>query len=271
MNDGLALVRSGQLLYRDEVGSDACGIGGVAARDGKPSVEVVRKALLALKNVEHRGGICGEAGDGAGLTCQIPQALFKEEAKRLKFDQARYLKPEDALAVGVFFFLDADGAKIEQARGVIREVLSGGPVRLLGWRTIPTNEAALPQRARAVRPGAIEQLLLRAETSVAEVEHWLYRRRLELRQRFQQDGLNVYIPSLSARLVSYKALATSPQFVDYYPDLSRPDFEAGIAIFHRRYSTNTYPNWTLAQPFRFSCHNGEINTIRTNRNAVHAY
>src|SRR5215470_6648177 len=102
--DGRAAVRSGKLLYQDEVGHDACGIGGVAARDGKPSHEVMKKALLALRCVEHRGGICGRAGDGAGITTQIPQAFLKEEAKRLKFDGARYLKPEDRLAVGVFFF-----------------------------------------------------------------------------------------------------------------------------------------------------------------------
>ena len=108
MNEGLALVRSGQLLYTDDVGKDACGIGGVAAKDGKPTAEVVRKALTALKALEHRGGVCGDAGDGAGLTCQIPQAFFKEEAKRLRFDQAKYLRPEDRLAVGVFFFNDQD-------------------------------------------------------------------------------------------------------------------------------------------------------------------
>ena len=86
-----------------------------------------------------------------------------------------------------------------------------------------------------------------------------------------QAGLNVYIPTLSARLVGYKGLLTSLQFADFYPDLADPAFETGLALFHRRYSTNTYPNWTLAQPFRLLCHNGEINTIRTTRNAVHAY
>src|SRR5437763_1354364 len=155
MNDGLALIRSGQLLYTDDVGRDACGIGGVAAKDGKPTAEVVRKALTALKALEHRGGICGDAGDGAGLTCQIPQAFFKEEAKRLKFDQARYLKPEDRLAIGVFFFLDTDRAKIDQAKSLIQETLASGPLHWFGWRAVPTNEDALSQRARNVRPGGI--------------------------------------------------------------------------------------------------------------------
>src|SRR5215210_7980557 len=108
MNKGLALVRSGQLLYTDDVGRDSCGIGGIAAKDGKPAAEVVRKALTALKALEHRGGVGGDAGDGAGLTCQIPQAFLKEEARRLKFDQAKYLRPEDRLVVGSFFFLDTD-------------------------------------------------------------------------------------------------------------------------------------------------------------------
>src|SRR5881398_1744462 len=98
---GIERVRSGELLYTDEVGRDACGIGGVAAKDGKPSAEVLRKAVSALRCMEHRGGVCGDAGDGAGITAVIPQAFFKEEAKRLRFDGARYLKPEDTLGVGV--------------------------------------------------------------------------------------------------------------------------------------------------------------------------
>src|SRR5215210_2894932 len=112
MNQGLELIRSGNLLYTDDVGRDACGIGGVAAKDGKPSAEVLRKALTALKCMEHRGGVCGDAGDGAGLTTAIPQQFFKDEAKRLRLDGARYFTAEDALAVGVFFFLDTDPAKI---------------------------------------------------------------------------------------------------------------------------------------------------------------
>jgi len=94
---------------------------------------------------------------------------------------------------------------------------------------------------------------------------------LELRVGFREAGLDVYVPSLSARLVSYKGLLTSPHLCDFYPDLKNPGFSSGIAIFHRRYSTNTFPNWKLAQPFRLTCHNGEINTVRTNRNAVQAF
>ncbi|WP_020475394.1 glutamate synthase-related protein [Zavarzinella formosa] len=271
MNEGLALVRSGQLLYTDDVGKDACGIGAVASKDGKPTSEVVRKAVIALKALEHRGGVCADTGDGAGLTCQIPQDFFKEEAKRLKFDQAKYLKPEDRLVVGVFFFNDHEPAKYDLAKQLIREAFSEGPVHWFGWREIPVNDAALPPRALEVRPKSFEQLLLRCNDTTEVVELFLYRKRLELRHKFITAGLSVYMSSLSPKLLSYKGLLTSFQFSDFYPDLARDDFESGIAIFHRRYSTNTYPNWALGQPFRYSCHNGEINTIRTNRNAVHAY
>src|SRR5262249_12015416 len=160
------------------------------ARDGKPSAEVLRKALTALKCMEHRGGVCGDAGDGAGLTTAIPQQFFKEEAKRLKLDGARYLKSEDALAVGVFFFLDTDPAKIEQARGVVRDTLAGGPVQFLGFRPVPTNEDVLPKKARDTRPGSIEHALFKVEGEPAAAEKWLYLRRLELRERFKAAGLD---------------------------------------------------------------------------------
>ncbi|HJZ54393.1 MAG TPA: hypothetical protein VKE74_05520, partial [Gemmataceae bacterium] len=228
---GLERVRSGELLYTDEVGHDACGIGGVAAKDGKPSAEVLRKALTALKCMEHRGGVCGDAGDGAGLTAVIPQPFFKEEAKRLRFDNARHLRPEDTLALGVVFFLDTDPARIEQARGVIREVLGGGPLQLLGFRPVPTHDDALPKKARGVRPGAFEHVLLQVQGDVLAAERWLFLRRLELRERFKAEELRVYVPSLSARLVSYKGLLTSPQLEAFYPDLTNPAFETGLAIF----------------------------------------
>src|SRR5260370_38381756 len=105
MLDGRAIIRARALLYRDEVGHDACGIGGVAAREGRPSHEVIKKALLALKNLEHRGGICGQRGDGAGLTCQTPQSFLKEQAHKLGLAPARSLRPQDRLAAGVFFFM----------------------------------------------------------------------------------------------------------------------------------------------------------------------
>jgi glutamate synthase (ferredoxin) len=268
---GLERVRSGNLLYTDEVGHDACGIGGVAARDGKPTNEVLRKAVLALRAMEHRGGVCGDAGDGAGILAAIPQAFFKEEAKRLRLDGARDLRAEDALAVGVLFLFESDPLRASQVRALAAEVLTGGPIQLLGFRPVPTNEDALPAKARAARPAAIEHALFRVHGDTTAADRMLFLRRLELRNRLLEAGLNAYMPSLSARLVGYKGLMSSPQLGDFYNDLRNPAFETGIATFHRRYSTNTFPNWTLAQPFRLSCHNGEINTVRTTRNAVHAF
>src|SRR5262245_29757743 len=125
--DGRALVESGALLYADVVGKDACGIGGVAARDGRPHPDVLKRALTALKAMEHRGGVCGDAGDGAGLTCQLPQAFFREEARRLKLDGARDLRAEHNLAIGVFFVFESDPARINSTRDLIRKALASGP------------------------------------------------------------------------------------------------------------------------------------------------
>ena len=253
---GLARVRSGELLYTDEVGRDACGIGGVAAKDGKPSAEVLKKTINALKCMEHRGGVCGDAGDGAGLTMALPQAFFKEEARKLRLDGARYLKPEDTLAVGVVFILDRDAKKIDAAKKILREHLNGGPIQFLGFRPVPTNEDALPPQEKSTRPGVIEHLLLQVNGEVAAAERLLFRKRLELREKFAAAGLAVYLVSLSAKLIGYKGLLTSPQLAEFYSDLTDDSLETGIATFHRRYSTNTFPNWTLAQPFRLTCHNG---------------
>jgi glutamate synthase (ferredoxin) len=269
--DGRALAASGELLYTDVVGRDACGIGGVAAKDGKPSTEVLRKTVTALGLLEHRGGICGDAGDGAGISSQIPQAFFREEALRLNLSGARDLTPESHLAVGVVFICETDIARIDAAKAIIYEVLSSGIHQFLGFRSVPTNDDVLPQTARDSKPGAIEQVLIRIEGDLKAAETWCYRKRLMLRERFRQAGLDVYIVSLSSKLINYKGLLTSGQFADYFPDLGHDLFETGIAYFHRRYSTNTFPNWKLAQPFRTTCHNGEINTIRTNRNAVQAF
>ena len=268
---GLERVRSGNLLYTDEVGHDACGIGGIAARDGKPSAELLRKAIGALKAMEHRGGVCGDAGDGAGLLFATPQAFFKEEAKRLRFDGARDLRSEDVIAVGVLFIFETEPARADAVRALVRDALSGGPVKFLGFRPVPVHNDVLPAKARATRPAAIEQALFKVEGDAVAADRWLVLARLELRERLATAKLAAYVVSLSASLVGYKGLMTSGQLAGFYQDFANPAFETGIATFHRRYSTNTFPNWVLAQPFRLTCHNGEINTVRTTRNAVSAF
>lgn len=281
--DGRKILAVRNLLYSDDVGKDSCGIGGIAAAGGKPSHEVVQKAVLGLCNVEHRGGVCGQSGDGAGITCQLPQFFFREIAKEQKLPNVS--DKDHRLAVGVFFIFEEDPKRWKRVHDIVEEVLQSEYARILGWREVPTNDDALSAEALSSKP-RMEHLIVEMHQyagsltgqidpkhlpAIHEVERYLYRARLELRQRFAQEKLDVYICSFSATKINYKGLLTSPQFSDFYPDLANPAFESGLAIFHRRYSTNTYPNWKLAQPFHYGCHNGEINTIRTNRNAVHAY
>ena len=279
MKDGIDLVRSGELLYSDDVGKDACGIGGVAAKDGKPAHEVIAKSLLALRNMEHRGGICSGAGDGAGLTLQIPQRFFHEWVKTNIPNSKRLVQSNDRLGIGSIFFFDDSESKQEEARKIILRELEHPQIKVLGWRKVPVNLDVLPPLAIQTKPAVIDQLIFRCDgnddasndKSGRALETHLYQARLRIRHELIQQQLNVNICSLSSKLLSYKGLLTSDQFCDFYDDLKQSTMETGIAFFHRRYSTNTYPNWKLAQPFMLSCHNGEINTIRTNRNAVDAY
>ncbi|MCY2944584.1 MAG: hypothetical protein DWI28_01065 [Planctomycetota bacterium] len=275
MLDGRLFLNDRDLLYSDTVGKDACGIGGIATNDGKPCRELVDRALIALKAMEHRGGICGAIGDGAGLTVQFPKAFFFEEAVRIAGTRLN-LTEEDTLAVGVFFLSERHPETLDRSRKLIEEILTrDGFAEIVGWRPVPFDPLAIPKEALDGAP-TIDHLILRIAPSrvgkkgtIAEKE--LYNRRLAIRQAATLSDFGIYVPSLSTKLVSYKGLFTSHQLADFYLDLAHPRFEVGIAIFHRRYSTNTYPNWSLAQPFRFGCHNGEINTVKTNRNAVYAY
>lgn len=269
MIDGWELVRAGELLFTNEIGSDACGIGGIASNEAVPCREVVLKSLNALTLMEHRGGVCGDAGDGTGLTCAIPQDFFRAIAHGHGFCQS--LSANDRLAVGVFFLFEADRPRQEAIRASIVRRLSDGPIEWLGFRPVPTNEDASSDEARATRPASIEHAVLKVHGDINAAERFLHRARLTLREEWRSVHLNAYCCSLSTKLISYKGLLTSPQFVDYYPDLHADTFATGVSFFHRRYSTNTLPNWTLAQPFRLLCHNGEINTVRTNRNAVSAF
>ena len=264
---GMALTASGELLYNDVVGKDACGIGGVAARDGKPHRDVVAKSLQALLALEHRGGVCGEAGDGAGLNCQIPQRFLRARAAELGFPLAL----GSHLGVGTFFHFRDSAEEVEAARELIRQAVADTPHTFVGVREVPTRPGGLPETARRSMPRAIDQFLFEVHGEPHAAEAGLYTTRLELREALRLAGLDAYCVGLSTQLVGYKGLLTSRQLVDFYPDLSDASFESGIAYFHRRYSTNTFPNWKLGQPFRLACHNGEINTVRTNRNAVSTF
>ena len=244
---------------------DACGVGLVAAIDGQPRREVVELALKALKAIFHRGAVDadGRSGDGAGILIGLPRYFFAAQVRDTGHE------PRDTpICVGMVFLPRLDLGAQERARTIVEgEVLKAG-FYLYGWRQVPHRIEALGTRAAATRP-EVEQVMLAAPEGLTgealERQLYLVRRRIE--KRAQAKGLSdFYICSLSARSVIYKGMMLAEALDDYYPDLLDPRVTASVALFHQRYSTNTFPEWRLAQPFRMLAHNGEINTLRGNAN-----
>ncbi|MBI3088365.1 MAG: glutamate synthase large subunit [Candidatus Omnitrophica bacterium] len=244
---------------------DSCGVGFVASIGGKATHQIVQWAVGCVCNVTHRGAVSADAktGDGAGVQTQIPHKLF---AKVLAGMHAPAAAPGD-LAVGMLF-LPREPAKAARAAQIVEAQAGWQGLELIGWRDVPIHAEALGEKANASLP-AIRQILLRRpralELEAFERTLFLVRRRIE--RQWEQEGVaDGYIPSFSSRTIVYKGLLVAPQLEEFYPDLRDPDFTSAIAVFHQRYSTNTFPNWFLAQPFRYLSHNGEINTLRGNRN-----
>jgi glutamate synthase (ferredoxin) len=262
-------VAAGHFMYDDAIGKDACGIGGIAARDGKQSRKLVERALMALESLEHRGGIFGESGDGAGINMQIPRKLFEREIKRLT--KGGSLKADERLLVGVFFVPFEPKNQLAEMKAFVESELRDAPAQLVAWREVPTQPGKIGPESRASMP-QIWQLLLKSTIAESDLEYWTYKFRLRLESGFNDRGWQgLYIPSFSHNMVVYKGLLTNPQLIAFYDDLRDPDLETGLCLFHRRFSTNTFPNWALAQPFRLLAHNGEINTVSGNRQAVRAF
>ncbi|HEX4574576.1 MAG TPA: glutamate synthase central domain-containing protein, partial [Gemmatimonadales bacterium] len=252
---------------------DACGVGFVARASGERSHEVMRLALQALGRVAHRGAAATDnSGDGAGVLTQIPERLLRAEAQR----QGIALAPDQPFAVGAFF-LPTDPSVLDRATTMIEEVLHAEGLPVLGWRDVPVDRAVLGAGARVTCPTirhafvALPRDSGRTEEAAWERSLYLARRALERRAA---DAAPVFEPffvcSLSCRTVVYKALLTGNELAAFFPDLRSPDYDTALAVFHQRYSTNTSPSWALAQPFRLLAHNGEINTLWGNRNAMRA-
>jgi len=244
---------------------DACGVGFIAAIDGEPRRTVVEQGIAALKSVWHRGAVDadGRTGDGAGIHVQIPYGFFRDQIERTGH------RPTDALlAVGQVFLPRTDFGGQETCRTIVEtEVLRLG-YAIYGWRQVPVDISCLGVKANATRP-EIEQILISNAKGVGEEtferELYVIRRRIEKAvARAQVTGF--YICSLSCRSVIYKGMMLAEQVAEFYPDLKDPRFESAFAIYHQRYSTNTFPQWWLAQPFRMLAHNGEINTLKGNLN-----
>jgi glutamate synthase domain-containing protein 2/glutamate synthase domain-containing protein 1/glutamate synthase domain-containing protein 3 len=243
---------------------DACGVGFIAAMEGGPRRSVLDHALAALRNLAHRGAVSadGRTGDGAGVQTQIPYALFRRDLRERGIE----FGPDEELGVGSFFV--ANDGEVEEVYGRIAAVLDEGGLEVLAWRDPPIDDGALGEEARARRP-IMRQVLLRrpAGIDVLGFERLLYLTRKRIERRLRAAGLGrAYVPSMSSRTIVYKGLMVGDALATFYRDLADPDYATAIALFHERYSTNTLPRWSLAQPFRFLGHNGEINTLQGNVN-----
>jgi glutamate synthase (ferredoxin) len=238
---------------------DACGVGFIAARDRQPGFRVTRLAVECLQRLDHRGAKAADGtGDGAGLLTQLPHRLIAREL-------AAHGKEIDPAKVGVVMcFLPPDEAAA--SRSLVSEALEAEGIRLMLWRSVPIDPSVLGEHALEVLP-LIEQAVVTSDWAGDEFERALFlaRKRME---REANPGFSV--PSASSRTVVYKGLFTASHISDFYWDLRDPDFETSFAIFHQRFSTNTFPSWDNAQPFRALAHNGEINTIQSNRSWMEA-
>ncbi len=253
-----------QGLYNPAFEHDNCGVGFAAEINGRPSHKIVEDGIMILNNLEHRGAVGGDinSGDGAGMLIQIPRKFFKKEAKKLGFT----LPGEEELGVGMFF-LPMNKADRQKGVTLVNRTVEREGGEILGWRDVPVNADCLGETAKSSMP-FIRQLFLRISgLSGEELERRLYVIRRCIEKEAVNTGLSMddfYIPSFSSRTLIYKGMFVAPQMAAFFPDLSSPDFMSSLVLVHQRYSTNTFPSWALAQPFRHVAHNGEINTLKGN-------
>jgi glutamate synthase domain-containing protein 2/glutamate synthase domain-containing protein 1/glutamate synthase domain-containing protein 3 len=254
-------------LYDSRWEHDACGIGFLAQVSGTPSHAIVQTALEALARLTHRGAqdADAETSDGAGILTQIPRALLLEELPQISLTD-----PSD-LAVGMLF-LPADENASAHSRQIIEQTINDLGLDFLGWRNPPLDYDVLGARARETAPTIVQLLLARPAHIAPESfgQTLYYARRLIERRLTEAQVADCYIVSLSHTTIVYKGLLAPDQLARFYRDLADPRYTSALAVFHQRYSTNTFPSWPLAQPMRMLAHNGEINTIQGNRNWMRA-
>ncbi len=263
---------SPQGLYDPRNEHDACGIGFVASIKGHRSHDIILKGIQVLVNLTHRGA-CGcdpETGDGAGLLIQIPHEFFARVTAKLGFT----LPAPGEYGVGQIFFPVERHQRLT-CEGIIERIVTEEGLKVLGWRDIPTDGTAIGRVARGSQP-YIQQVFIshRPGMTADELERKLYvirkRAEIEIGSSDLANRADFYIPSLSARTIIYKGLLLAPQIARFYPELSDPSVVSALCLVHQRFSTNTFPTWQLAHPFRFIAHNGEINTVRGNVNWMYA-
>jgi glutamate synthase (NADPH) large chain len=261
-----------QGLYRPQDEHDACGLGFVANIEGQKSHDIVLKGIQILVNLTHRGA-CGcdpETGDGAGILIQIPHKFFERECAALGFT----LPAPGEYGVGMVF-LPVDPHDRVLCEGMLEKTAKDQGLTVLGWRDTPINGDTIGRVARNTQP-YIEQIFVRRAPGMDQdaLERKLYVLRKVAEKAVAESDLKekdfFYIPSLSSRTIVYKGLLLAPQITNFYKELSDPEVMSAICLVHQRFSTNTFPSWQLAHPYRYICHNGEINTLRGNANWMYA-
>ncbi|MCU6797368.1 glutamate synthase large subunit [Paenibacillus sp. WQ 127069] len=260
-----------QGLYDPQFEHDACGIGFVANIKGKPSHEIVGQALNVLCNLDHRGGQGSESntGDGAGILLQIPHSFFKAE---LALEHIELPEPGQ-YGVGMVF-LPQDAAQRAACEQVLEAQIKETGQRLIGWRTVPTDNSSLGVSAVSAEP-FVRQVFI--GSTVEASQELAFERKLFVIRKLTENAVRAldqeqafYFASLSNRTIVYKGMLTPEQVDNYYLELKNPKFETALALVHSRFSTNTFPSWERAHPYRYVIHNGEINTLRGNVNWMHA-
>lgn len=267
-NRGLPLQQG---LYDPQFEKDNCGVGFVANIKGEKTHEIVKKALQLLVNLTHRGAVGSDpkTGDGAGLMLQIPDEFFKINCDNLGIE----LPKAGDYAVGMTF-LPKETALRYQCEGIFERIVEQEGQKVLGWRDVPTDNRCIGETAKGTEPIIRQIFIENCNCSSEEFERRLYlirkRAKNEVKKLVERNSEYFYICSLSSKTIVYKGLLLADQISRFYLDLNDVNFKSAIALVHQRFSTNTFPTWDLAQPFRYLAHNGEINTIRGNRNWMNA-
>ena len=262
-------------LYDPALDHDSCGIGFVADIKGRASHQIIEQGLTVLTNLTHRGAVGADplAGDGAGMLVQISDGFFRAEAVGLGID----LPPPGEYGVGMVF-LPRDEAGRVLAEAAIGEVIAEEGLTLLGWRDVPVDPSCLGESVKPIEP-VIRQFFVGWGDRITDADSF-ERKLFVVRKQAHHlirgktpdavDNGEYYIPSLSGRTITYKGMVLAENLAVYYRDLADTRMESALALIHQRFSTNTFPSWALAQPFRYLCHNGEINTLRGNVNWMRA-
>ncbi|MDC7228269.1 MAG: glutamate synthase large subunit [Spirochaetales bacterium] len=258
-----------QGLYDPSFEHDACGIGFTANITGVPEHQIIKDGLTILKKLVHRGAETSDnTGDGAGILFQIPFTFFRNECENLKIKL-----PEDGKYGIGMFFLPLNPDQNKDAVKIIESACSENGAEILGWRKVPVNPSCIGEKAEASRPEIKQAFIKCGSLSGKELERRLYLIRKVIDGKAADAHFSIediYTASMSSRTIVYKGMFVAEQLESFFDDLSNADFKSAFAIVHQRYSTNTFPSWILAQPFRCIAHNGEINTLKGNLNRMRA-